>query len=174
VTSVYTFEANRPDLAKWACAHFIFWRVWAVNELEERIASLADRVLARHGAELVEVLVRRGRTQLVRIVADREGGIDLDTCARVSEELSRILDADDPITGRYTLEVTSPGLGRPLRTPADYQRVIGRRVKVVLAESQVEGTVDEVTEDRVRLGTASGPVEILLADVKLAKVMLPW
>lgn len=145
-----------------------------MNELEERVRSLAESVLARHGAELVEVLVRRGRTQLLRVVADREGGIDLETCARVSEELSRMLDADDPIAGRYTLEVTSPGLERPLRTPADFRRMMGRKVRVVLARAQHEGTLEEVGEDRVRLGTARGSVEVPLADIAKAKVVLPW
>ncbi|MGH2783679.1 MAG: ribosome maturation factor RimP [Actinomycetota bacterium] len=142
--------------------------------LEERVRSLVEPVLARHDAELVELSVHRGRTQLVRVVADREGGIDLDTCAEVSVELSRMLDADDPIVGRYTLEVTSPGLGRPLRTPADYRRVLGRRVRVVLADGQHEGTLEEVGEDRVRLTTESEPVEVALVDVRNAKVVLPW
>jgi ribosome maturation factor RimP len=71
--------------------------------LEERVRSLAEPVLARHGADLVELQVRRGRTNLVRVIADRADGIDLDTCARVSEEVSRLLDAEDPIPGRYTL-----------------------------------------------------------------------
>jgi ribosome maturation factor RimP len=142
--------------------------------LEERVRSLVEPVLLRYGAELVELIVRRGRTQLVRVVADREGGIDLDTCARVSQELSRMLDADDPIAGGYTLEVTSPGLDRPLRTPADYRRVLGRRIRIVLARDQHEGTLEEVGEDRVRLITSRGPVEVALAEVANAKVVLPW
>ena len=142
--------------------------------LEERVRSLVEPVLARHDAELVELSVRRGRTQLVRVVADREGGIDLDTCAQVSQELSRMLDADDPIVGRYTLEVTSPGLSRPLRTAADFRRVLGRRVRVVLARGQHEGTLEEVGEDRVRIVTQSGPVEVALAEMTNAKVVLPW
>jgi len=142
--------------------------------LEERVRSLVEPVLARHDAELVELAVRRGRTQLVRVVADREGGIDLDTCAQVSQELSRMLDADDPITGRYTLEVTSPGLDRPLRRPADFRRVLGKRVRIVLAQSQHEGTLEEVGDDRVRLTTEGGPIEVPLADVTNAKVVLPW
>jgi ribosome maturation factor RimP len=131
-------------------------------------------VLARHGAELVELAVKRGRTQLVRVVADRTGGIDLDTCARVSVELSRMLDADDPIAGRYTLEVTSPGLDRPLRTPADFRRALGRRVRIVLADRQHEGTLKEVGEDHVRVATSGGQVEVPLGDIAKAKVVLPW
>lgn len=146
----------------------------AMQALEERVRSLAEPVLARHEAELVDLVLRRGRTQLVRIVADRAGGIDLDTCAQVSEEVSRLLDAEDPIPGRYTLEVTSPGLDRPLRTPGDFRKNLGQRVRIVLARSQVEGTVKEVGEETVTLATDRGDAQVKLADVANAKLLLPW
>jgi ribosome maturation factor RimP len=142
--------------------------------LEERVRSLAEPVLARYGAELVELQVRRGRTQLVRIVADREDGIDLETCARVSEEVSRLLDAEDPISGRYTLEVTSPGLARPLRSERDFRRNLGRRVRIVLARSQVEGEVKEVLGNAVTIATPGGEVHVDYADIANAKLLLPW
>jgi ribosome maturation factor RimP len=144
------------------------------RELTERVRSLAEPVLARHGAELVELAVKRGRTQLVRVVADREGGIDLDTCARVSEELSRMLDADDPIGGRYTLEVTSPGLDRPLRTARDLRRALGQKVRIVLARSQLEGTLEDVGDERVRVETANGSIEVRISEIANAKIVLPW
>ena len=146
-----------------------------MNDLEERVRSLAEPVLTRHGAELVDVQVRRGRTQLVRIVADQPGGITLEVCARVSEELSRMLDVDDPIQGRYTLEVTSPGLDRPLRTEADFRNHVGEKVKVVLPDGRhEEGTVEDVMNDRVRLIRAKGAVEVPYADIAKATVVLPW
>lgn len=145
-----------------------------MNELEERVAALAEPVLARYGAELVEVAVRRGRTQLVRLVVDRDGGIDVETCARVSEEVSRRLDVDDPVAGRYTLEVTSPGLGRPLRTERDFRRNLGRRVRIVLPSAQYEGTVEDVGESRVRLATERGAVIVPLGEIASAKLVLPW
>ena len=146
-----------------------------MNDLEERVRSLAEPVLTRLGAELVDVQVRRGRTQLVRIVADQPGGITLDVCARVSAELSRMLDVDDPIEGRYTLEVTSPGLDRPLRTEADFRKHAGENVKVVLADGRhEEGTVEDVMSDRVRLIRASGAVEVPYTHIAKATVVLPW
>jgi ribosome maturation factor RimP len=144
------------------------------EELTERVRSLAEPVLARYDAELVELAVLRGRTQLVRVVVDRAGGIDLDTCALVSQQLSRMLDADDPIPGRYALEVTSPGLDRPLRTPADFRRALGHRVRIVLAAAQHEGTVEEVGGDQVRVATSEGSVDVPLAEIANAKVILPW
>ena len=146
-----------------------------MNDLTERVRSLAEPVLTKHGAELVDVQVRRGRTQLVRVVADQPGGITLDTCARVSEELSRMLDVDDPIEGRYTLEVTSPGLDRPLRNEADFRKQQGKQVKIVLASGRhEEGIIEDVGADRVRLTRAKGTVEVLFADIAKATLVLPW
>lgn len=157
-----------------------------MDDLEDRVRSLALPVVARHGAELVDLQVKRGRTQLVRVIAEQPGGIALDTCARISDELSRLLDADDPIPGRYTLEVTSPGLDRPLRTAEDFRKNLGRQVKVVLAQAQHEGVIEEVGEASVtvRLGQERGKpgrprrdegvIEISFADIAKATLVLPW
>lgn len=145
-----------------------------MSELEERVRSLAEPVLARHGAELVDLVVKRGRTQLVRVTADRPGGIDLETCAAVSQELSRLLDVDDPIAGRYMLEVTSPGLDRPLRAPQDFRKNVGRKVRIVLAQGQHEGTIEEAGEQSVRVATATGSIEIPLEEIAKARLILPW
>ena len=146
-----------------------------MNDLEERVRSLAEPVLTRHGAELVDVQVKRGRTQLIRIVADQPGGITLDVCAEVSKELSRMLDADDPIPGRYTLEVTSPGLDRPLKSEADFKKNAGKNVKVVLVSGRHEGgIVEDVRSDRVTLARDGGRVDIPLDQIAKATLVLPW
>jgi len=93
----------------------------------ERVRSVAERVTSARGFELVDVEMSRGRgAHLVRLFVDRPGGIGLDDLQSVSEEISAILDALDPVPGSYTLEVSSPGLDRPLRTEADYRRFAGR------------------------------------------------
>lgn len=158
-----------------------------MGDLEERIRSLAEPLLARYGADLVELQVKQGPVSLIRVVADRQDGIDVDTCAEVSNELSRMLDVDDPIEGRYNLEVSSPGLDRPLRTAEDFRRNLGRRIKVVLEESQHQGTIEEVgaTSVTVRLGggRAKGKpkpepvgdaVIVPLEDIRKATLLLPW
>jgi ribosome maturation factor RimP len=97
----------------------------------ERVRSVATRVAADRGFELVDVEVRRaGAGHLVRAYVDKPGGIGLDDLQSVSEEVSAILDAEDPIVGPYTLEVSSPGLDRPLKTEADYRRFAGRLARV--------------------------------------------
>lgn len=142
--------------------------------LRERVRSLAEAVLARHEAELVDLQVSRGRSNLVRLVVDRNEGIDLDTCATISDQLSRMLDADDPIPGRYTLEVTSPGADRPLKTQRDFDRNIGRPLHVQTDVTEFEGTLDQVEPDRIRLSTKDGEQWIDVAAIKTAKVVLPW
>lgn len=97
----------------------------------ERVREAAGRVTADRGFELVDVEIRSsGGAHVVRLFVDRPGGIGLDDLQSVSEEVSAILDAEDPIPGPYTLEVSSPGLDRPLKTEADYRRFVGRLARV--------------------------------------------
>jgi len=96
-------------------------------------------VTADRGFELVDVELKRAAGgQLVRLYVDRPGGIGLDDLQSVSEEVSAILDAEDPIEGHYTLEVSSPGLDRPLRGEDDYRRFVGKLAKLSSYEP-VEG-----------------------------------
>jgi ribosome maturation factor RimP len=105
----------------------------------ERVRSVATRVTSDRGFELVDVELKRAAGgQLLRLYVDRPGGIGLDDLQSVSEEVSAILDAEDPIDGHYTLEVSSPGLDRPLRNEADYRRFVGRLAKLSSYEP-VEG-----------------------------------
>lgn len=105
----------------------------------ERVRSVAGRVTADRGFELVDVELKRAAGgQLVRLYVDRPGGIGLDDLQSVSEEVSAILDAEDPIEGHYTLEVSSPGLDRPLRGEDDYRRFVGKLAKLSSYEP-VEG-----------------------------------
>jgi ribosome maturation factor RimP len=95
------------------------------------VHTVAERVTSGRGFELVDVEVRRERGgHFVRLYVDKEGGIGLDELQSVSEEVSAILDAEDPIDSTYTLEVSSPGLDRPLKGEADYRRFVGRLVKL--------------------------------------------
>ena len=92
---------------------------------------MAERVTGARGYELVDVEVKRAPGgQLVRLFVDKPGGIGLDDLQSVSEEVSAILDAEDPISDSYTLEVSSPGLDRPLKNEADYRRAVGKLVRL--------------------------------------------
>ena len=97
----------------------------------ERIRGVAERVTAARGFELTDVELKRdGGGALVRLYVDKAGGIGLADLQSVSEEVSAILDAEDPVPSSYTLEVSSPGLDRPLKTEADYRRFRGRLAKI--------------------------------------------
>lgn len=97
----------------------------------ERVRQLAGSVVEFSGMELVHLEMRReGNGLVLRLYIDKEGGVTLDDCARVSRQVSAQLDAEDPITERYTLEVSSPGLDRPLTAERDFQRFAGRQVRL--------------------------------------------
>src|SRR5438445_10215074 len=121
---------------------FLFWREagsrppsearWTVETKElDRVRALAREILDFAGMEMVHLEMKREPGGLLlRLFIDKEGGVTLDDCTRISRQLSAQLDLDDPIPGRYTLEVSSPGLDRPLYDDRDYARFAGRRVRL--------------------------------------------
>jgi ribosome maturation factor RimP len=112
----------------------------------EKVREIASRVAADRGLEIFDVQFRREAPGMVlRIQIDRPGpaasaedSVSVDDCAQVSRELSAILDVEDVVPSAYTLEVSSPGLDRPLRHADDYRRFAGRLAKIVMRE-KVDG-----------------------------------
>jgi ribosome maturation factor RimP len=143
-------------------------------------AEVAAALLRAHveaaGCELYDV---RWAPGLLRVLVDREGGIDLNTIAALSPVLSRALDAaePDPVPGRYTLEVSSPGLERQLTQPAHYRRFVGTQINVKLtAAAAGDGdrrfrAVLEAADDE---GFAAGGRRLSYADVDLAVTVFEW
>jgi ribosome maturation factor RimP len=121
----------------------------------ERITEIVEGILAPLGMALVDLEYRReGRDMVVRLFLERqEGGISLDDCASVSRELSDILDVEDFMPERYTLEVSSPGICRPLKKVADYQRFVGSLIKVKTFETLTD---DGGNKRKTFLGTLTG------------------
>ncbi len=100
---------------------------------ERRLEGLLEPTLNAMGYELVGVLYRPSPSEgLVRVYIDSEAGISVDDCARVSHQISGILDVEDPVPGRYRLEVSSPGIDRPLFREEHYRRFAGETVTVRL------------------------------------------
>ncbi len=98
-----------------------------------RVQTLAEDLLSNLGYELVDIEFGPGEgSALLRLYIDREGGVNLDDCTHVSRMFGALLDVEDPIPGRYNLEISSPGLNRRLRRPKDFQTRIGETVKVTL------------------------------------------
>ncbi|BCS53440.1 ribosome maturation factor RimP [Geobacter sp. SVR] len=101
------------------------------DDIIERVTALSLPILDSLQLELVDVEFKRsGREAVLRLFIDKEGGVTLDDCADFSRELSTALDVEDFIPCEYNLEVSSPGLDRPLKTTADYERFAGRLIKV--------------------------------------------
>jgi ribosome maturation factor RimP len=146
------------------------------GSLIDQIRSLAGRVAESYGLEIFDVQFRREAAGMVlRIQIDRPGpaataeeSVSVDDCARVSRDLSAMLDVEDVVPSAYTLEVSSPGLDRPLRQADDYRRFAGRRAKLVMREA-----VDGQTFLRGTLGGVDdGNVVIDADDQKRHRVPL--
>lgn len=145
----------------------------------ETIRSMAERVAASEGLYLVDVELKGGRSNtLLRVYVDKAGGISHGDCQNVSEQLSAMLDVEDPFPGSYTLEVSSPGLDRELRKPSDYQHFAGRRARVILREpvdgqTVVEGRLAGLEGGRVRLDLGElGIREFDLATISRTKLLI--
>jgi ribosome maturation factor RimP len=150
-----------------------------MESLEERVRSLIMPILEREGVELVDLEIKgHVGNQVLKVFVDEVGGISLDRCAYLSREISDILDIEDPIPGRYRLEVSSPGVDRPLKTARDFERNVGREVRVDYEQDgnrvRVEGTIEAVVSDRLTLQVESGSVEIPIEAIRLAKRKLKW
>jgi ribosome maturation factor RimP len=147
----------------------------------EEVRDLAESVTRRRSLRLwdVELGGQPGR-MILRVFVEGDGGIDLDTVADVSEELSRALDLHDPIAGRYTLEVSSPGLERTLRTPEHFSSAVGRKAVVKTSERlvgdshRVEGVIAAANEGEVRLETEGGNVELPYDVIRSARTVFEW
>jgi ribosome maturation factor RimP len=101
------------------------------EEILEKVRGIAAPLAAQEGMELVDVEIGgAGGRQALRLFIDRPGGVSLDDCTAVSRAVSAALDVEDPIQGTYDLEVSSPGLDRPLRTPEHFQKFAGQKVRV--------------------------------------------
>jgi len=102
-----------------------------MNGLPEKVTSEIEKIVTSEGLELVHVDYRRqGRTYLLRIDIDKDGGVTLEDCQLVSQQVSAWLDVEDPVPGEYELQVSSPGLDRKFYRDSDYQKFIGRLVRV--------------------------------------------
>jgi ribosome maturation factor RimP len=127
------------QLDEWACAHFfIFWTIM-FDDLKEKVRELAEPVVAVEGMELIHVECLKMHTGwIVRLYLDKEKGVTLDDCTNVSNQLGDILDINDLIDGRYTLEVSSPGFDRPISRDQDFIKYKGSQVNIKTNE-KIEG-----------------------------------
>jgi ribosome maturation factor RimP len=137
--------------------------------------ALVRPVIEGEGLELVDVTFgRESGRRILRITVDREGGVDLDTISGLSQKVSRRLDLEGFEPGPYALEVSTPGIERPLRRPQDFRRAVGERVLVKTDEGVLEGELRAAEEDAIRIAAAEGERRVALAEVAAAKTVVDW
>ncbi|GAM09973.1 ribosome maturation factor RimP [Geobacter sp. OR-1] len=139
-----------------------------------KVTSLAESLAASLGLELVDVEYQRaGRTMVLRLFIDKDGGVTLDDCADFSHEFSQLLDVEDFIREHYTLEVSSPGLDRPIKREQDYVRYSGRLVKLRTFELLPDSAGNKrKTFLGTLIGIENGIVRIQLKEGQLADIPL--
>ncbi|MCE2511093.1 MAG: ribosome maturation factor RimP [Acidimicrobiia bacterium] len=144
-----------------------------VDRVRELVAPLAEAV----SVDLYDVEHNGG---VVRVLVDADGGINLDAIAGLSRAISRALDEHDPIPGRYTLEVSSPGLERPLRTPEHFRRAAGSEVRVKTLAGfdgprRLTGILERVADDGVDLRSTDGEVcRVAYEQLASARTVFEW
>ena len=142
------------------------------SALQRVLEDLVTPFLETHGADLVELSISGNhRRKVVRIFVDRLGGVTIDECAAFSRGLEDVLDTHDPIEGAYTLEVSSPGLNRALKTTRDYRWAQGKSVRIVAeGRGTLVGELVSVGESRVVLKIEGEAVDVVRTDIKKANL----
>jgi ribosome maturation factor RimP len=148
-------------------------------ETVEQIREIIAPVLDEMGLEVVEIQLRSERGRMVlRIIIYKEEGISIDDCSRVSREAGYLLEVEDLIGRAYTLEVSSPGLDRPLKTKRDFERNIGKKITVLFEEIEerysVTGIVEKIAEDQLTLKDAKKVITIPLANIVKATLVIEF
>lgn len=143
------------------------------------IAQTIEPSLVAMGYRLVRVVITSGRRATLQVMAERidDQPMTVDDCAQISHSLSALLDVADPIAGAYMLEISSPGIDRPLVRAEDYDRFNGFEARIELARpidgrKRFRGRLLGTSEGKVRLATESGETELPLDAVSRAKLVL--
>jgi ribosome maturation factor RimP len=150
----------------------------AAEGLIARVERLVEPVLTGMGIQLFDVEYRFEGRWVLRLHIDRPRGITLDECAEVSRALGPLLDEADLIDQAYSLEVSSPGLFRPLRKPKHFQQSLGKLAKVLLApqvlpdrkQRQVRGTIAEATDQGIVLDTGEEKLNLEFGAIRKAQL----
>ncbi|AXI56560.1 Ribosome maturation factor RimP (plasmid) [Pseudoseohaeicola sp. NH-UV-7] len=144
--------------------------------MDRRMAEIITPVIEDMGYELVRVRLMSGKESTLQIMADRpQGGIEVDDCAKISQEVSAVLDVEDPILDAYTLEVSSPGIDRPLTRLKDFEMFEGYEAKIETADlidgrRRFKGTLAGVEGEEVLINIEEGTIGLQfdwLVDAKL-------
>ena len=145
-------------------------------DVADRVREVAARALDGGEVEFVDVSVSgQGNVKTVTVTVDKPGGVTVDDCAAASTLVGAALEHADPIGGRYRLDVQSPGLERPLRTEAEFERALGATVSVKRhGHSPLVGTLVSVDGTGIEVATGDGAVAVGYDDVVRARTVFDW
>jgi ribosome maturation factor RimP len=145
----------------------------------KRVETIIAPTLTDMGYELVRVHLSGAQSKTLQIMAERHDSAEMtvEDCASISRSISALLEVEDPIKGRYTLEVSSPGLDRPLTRPEDYQRFVGLEAKVELSQPKdgqrrFRGRISGLSNGVVQLNIEGQNVDIPFDDIDRAKLVM--
>jgi ribosome maturation factor RimP len=154
-----------------------------MTNVNDTVRALVEPLVVPHGIEVVDVEHAGALLRISLDFVDPTKHIDLDTITTFSEQISDLLDLHDPIPGRYTLEVSSPGLERPLKTKDQFRRFVGTTVNVKTkphattpddGERRFTATLTEATDTHVTFATPSGTRTLRYEDIDRAKTVFEW
>ena len=148
-------------------------------ETKDKIREIVEPVVFEHGFELVDIeLCNESHGMVLRIIIYKDSGVGIDDCSAISREVGYLLEIDDPLPKAYLLEVSSPGLDRPLRTARDFERTIGKKITVHYEADgnscSATGEIQAVSDNSVIVKTAEGEADIPLAEIKRAKQVIEF
>jgi ribosome maturation factor RimP len=153
--------------------------VRATNPVEERVIALIEPTARELGFRIVRVRLSGNRRKRLQVMAERlaDGQMSVDDCGRLSRALSPVFDLEDPIQGEYDLEISSPGIDRPLMSLEDFQRFVGHEAKLETAamidgRRRWKGEIKAVEGDEIVLAAEGGEVRLKFAQLSEARLVL--
>lgn len=149
-----------------------------MNISEEKLRQMVETEVDLEGLTLVDLKLARHKGSVsIRVLADKPGGITVGECAKLSRKLGIVLDNENVFPGKYLLEVSSPGLTRPLTNALEFGLKIGENIRLFYtdgddAEQTIEGKLESVVDECLILATVDGPFKIELDKVSKGKIIL--
>ena len=147
--------------------------------MKEKIQAIVEPIIEEFGAELVEIVVKGSkRNQILVLYVDRPGGITINECTRISRAILKVDELDTLLGNNYRLEVSSPGLDRPLKTQRDFERNVGHFLEVHFEDEKglhkIKGDLKGVEEGTILLQNKQGEHKIALENILKAKQEIKW
>lgn len=148
-----------------------------MRQNNQSLWELIEPVVNGMGFQVAEIeYVAHAKSHILRVYIDHENGVNIDDCGKVSTQLSGVLDVEEPISGHYSLEVSSPGLDRPLRKAADFERFSGQIVKIKMAtpvgdRRNFKGTLLGITDNIVSVEVDGETYELSLGGIEKARIV---